>query len=127
MQSKVTSYPDLIREWERLLNAAKENAANLPSAEIYRTTMQKIFDQVKDAKLRQDSLQAERQAVTQEFDKLVLAGKDAAMRLRGAARIDLGPRSEQLVHFGVAPLRKRAARAAKTPVLTEPTVTSPKA
>jgi hypothetical protein len=70
---------------------------------------------VKDAKARQDALQAQRQAVKQELEKLVAQGKETS--IRGVARADLGPRSEQLVHFGVAPLRKRAARTAKAPIL----------
>jgi hypothetical protein len=78
---------------------------------------------VKEAKSRQDALQAQRQAVTQELEKLVAQGKETSIRLRGVARADLGPRSEQLVHFGVAPLRKRSARTVKAPVL--PTVAPP--
>jgi len=117
MQSKVSSYSDLIREWEKLLSAVLLNVLRLPSAEVFRVTLADILGRVKDAKSRQDALQAQRQAVTQELEGLVAQGKEASIRLRGVARADLGPRSEELVHFGVAPLRKRAARSAKAPVL----------
>ena len=122
MQSKVSSYSDLIREWEMLLNAVLLNALSLPSAEVFRAALEQTLALVKDAKARQDALQAQRQAVTQELDKLVTQGKETSIRLRGVARADLGPRSEQLVHFGVAPLRKRS-RTAKAPAL--PTDTPP--
>jgi len=126
MQSKVSSYSDLIRQWEKLLNASTENAPALPSATAYHATMQDLCDKVKEAKARQDALQAQRQAVTQSLDDLVSQGKDASIRLRGAARIDLGPRNEQLVHFGVAPLRKPAPRAAKTPAPPSAATVPPK-
>jgi len=125
MQKKVSSYADLIREWEKLLNAVKENGPALPSAEAHRVAMQALCDEVKEAKARQDALQAQRLAVTQGLDGLVKQGKDASIRLRGAARIDLGPRNEQLVHFGVAPLRKRAPRATKAPA-PQPATVPPK-
>jgi len=117
MQSKVSSYSDLIREWEMLLNAVLLNALSLPSAEVFRAALAQTLALVKDAKARQDALQAQRQGVTQELEKLVAEGKETSIRLRGVARADLGPRSEQLVHFGVAPLRKRTARTAKAPVV----------
>jgi hypothetical protein len=116
MQSKVSSYSDLIREWERLLSAVLLNALSLPSAEVFRVSLAEILPKVKDAKARQDALQADRQAVTQELEGLIAQGKEISIRLRGVARADLGPRNEQLVHFGVAPLRKRAPRTAKAPV-----------
>jgi hypothetical protein len=50
------------------------------------------------------------------FGPIAAGGIPAATwAVRGVVRADLGPRNEQLVHFGVAPLRKRAPRSAKPP------------
>jgi hypothetical protein len=45
--------------------------------------------------------------------KEVSVGQDMAMRLRAAAKLKLGLRSELLVRFGVAPLRQRKRRTTK--------------
>jgi hypothetical protein len=120
---KNNSYADMVRQWEKLLAAVQEKAESLPSVEIHRTAMELVFGEVKDVKARQDSLQAARQAATQELDALLTKAGEASMRLRGVVKADIGPKSEQLVHFGVAPLRKRSRRATavKPPEITPAT------
>jgi hypothetical protein len=121
MANKPSSYADLIRGQEKLLAAVKEHAPNLPSVEIHHTALQQLVDQLKDAKARQDSLRASGQAATQGLTDLVNQAKLAAIRLRSVVRADMGPKSEQLVQFDVAPLRKRGRRAAKPPAVPPPT------
>jgi outer membrane murein-binding lipoprotein Lpp len=106
----------MIRQWEKLLAAVQEHAPSLPSADIHRATMEQMVGQVKDVKARQDSLQAARQATTQELEALLTKTSEASIRLRGVVKADIGPKSEQLVHFGIAPLRKRSRRAAEIEV-----------
>jgi hypothetical protein len=112
MASK-NSYADMIRQWEKLLAAVQEHAPNLPSVDIHRTTMEQTVGRVKDVKARQDSLQAAGQVATQDLKDLLVKASEASIRLRGVVKADIGPKSEQLVHFGVAPLRKRSRRAAE--------------
>jgi len=118
-----SSYADFIRDVDKLLTGAAEVAALVPVAEPHRLALVDTFDKIKTAKARQDSLQASRQEVTQDLNTLLDKGKDEAIRLRGVLRAELGPRSERLVHFGVAPLRKRSRRT--KPPEEEPPVTTP--
>ena len=109
-----SSYAEVIKDWEALLAAALEHALNLPDAERHRIAFQEHVARTKEMKARQDSLTAARQETTQALRKLVLEGKDLAIRLRGVVKANLGPRSEGLVQFGIPPIRKRALRKTAT-------------
>ncbi|MEA2605017.1 MAG: hypothetical protein QOF89_6009 [Acidobacteriota bacterium] len=124
-----SSYADVIKDWEALLTAALEHAQSLPDAERTRIAFQDHVARTKEMKARQESLTAARQEATQSLRKLVKDGKDLAIRLRGAVKANLGPTSEGLVQFGIAPVRKRAARKTKSPEPETPTppVTKPAA
>lgn len=106
----IKSYADLIRDWVKLLAACRDNAAILGSIEPLRLALEDLFTRNQEAKSRQDALTAQRQAATQELEALKEEGREAARRLRGAVKSLLGSRSELLVHFNVAPLRKRGPR-----------------
>jgi hypothetical protein len=101
------SYADVMRDWELLLEAAQRSPEIQPGIETERLSMEKWLLDVRGMKARQDELIALRQQVTQELTTAVVKGKEAAIQLRAAVKAKLGPRSERLVHFKVAPLRKR--------------------
>jgi hypothetical protein len=66
---------------------------------------------------------AEKLPATQELRKLVTQGRELAIRLRGAVKANIGPKSEQLVEFNMKPIRKRPrkTKAGKPPEVTTPT------
>jgi hypothetical protein len=66
--------------------------------------------ETKALKAWQDSARANRQRATQELDKKLEDGREKAMRFRAAVKANLGPKNEQLVQFGMVPLRKRGPR-----------------
>lgn len=107
---EIKSYADLIRDWVKLLAACRDNAAILGSLEPLRLALEDLLGRNQEAKSRQDALTAQRQAATQELEALKEEGREAARRLRGAVKSLVGSRSELLVHFNVAPLRKRGPR-----------------
>ena len=115
-----SSYADFIRDLDKLLTAAAEFSSTVPAAEPHRLALLQTFDQIKGVKARQDSLQASRQETTQDLSTLLTKGREEAIRLRGILRSEVGPRSERLVHFGVAPLRKRARRTTTPPEVETP-------
>jgi hypothetical protein len=121
---EIKSYADLIRDWVKLLAACRDNAAILGSIEPLRLALEDLLTRNQEAKSRQDALTAQRQAATQELEALKEEGREAARRLRGAVKSLVGSRSELLVHFNVAPLRKRGPRKVfvKQPVPPAPTV-----
>jgi hypothetical protein len=108
--SNNSSYADIIRDWEKLLASVQGDAASLPTADPHRLALQQTLDQIKAQKTRQDTLQATRQETTQDLKNLIVQGREQVIRLRGVVRAEVGPKSERLVQFGVAPLRKRSRR-----------------
>ena len=109
-----TSYADVIKDWEGLLAAALEHALSLPETERARIAFQEHLAKIKEMKARQDSFTAARQETTQLLKKLVEEGRDLASRLRAMVKAGLGLKSERLVQFGIAPIRKRAPRKTDT-------------
>lgn len=114
MATIATSYADVIKDAEALLVAVHENAAILPDAERSRVAFEENLGKIKEMKARQQSLTAARQEATQELGKLLKQNTELSIRLRGAVKANLGPTSERLVQFGIAPLRKRP-RKSKNP------------
>jgi hypothetical protein len=127
MSHKDSSFSDFIVECDKLLDATEEHADVLPSAGPYRTSMQELVTQVKDVRTRQHSLVANRQAATQDLGALIKQCRVAITRLRSAVRADLGPHSELLVQFGVAPQRPRKRRPQPSDGAPEPPAPTPEA
>lgn len=112
---EINSYADIIRDWEQLLTSARENTETLPSIEIHRLALEQHLEATKATKARQDSHTASRQQATQDLRTMITLGRELAIRLRGAIRADVGPKSELLVQYGLVPLRRRTRRAAAAP------------
>lgn len=109
--ASASSYADLIRDWVGLLEAVERNPEVQPSVEAERQTLTQKLAAAQELKARQDELTALRQEVTQRLQEELGLGKEVAMRVRAMAKGRLGPKSERLVHFRVAPLRKRSRKA----------------
>ena len=128
----ITAYANLFRDWEGVSGACAQNATLLPKSEALRPELDAILAQAKDLKIQQENFAGNRQAMTQRLLELVKNGQEVARKLRNQIKVELGSKSEHLVQFGVAPLRKqvRKAAAVKKPapaVTTVPTTTKPAA
>jgi hypothetical protein len=108
MPNANSSYADIVRDWEKLLTSTKENASDLVEAERHRAALEEHLAATKVLKAKQDANRAEKQENTRELKAALVKGRELAIRLRGVVRANLGPRSELLTKFGVAPLRKRS-------------------
>src|SRR6185295_4336997 len=64
--------------------------------------------EIKNLKGRQQELTALRQESTQQLNAAFLRVRDATISYRSAVRAKFGPRTERLVHYKIAPLRKRS-------------------
>jgi len=102
------SYAKVVQDWKKVLAATEEHVLKMPEVGLERQELQQTLEVTEGVKARQDSHAASRQAATQELVELLAFGRDLAMRLRFAAKLGLGPRNEQLVQFGAAPLRSRS-------------------
>lgn len=103
----LNSYADIFRDWEMLLDASARSPEVQPGIEVERLVVEQVLSEVRALKARQDELTALRQQVTQQLKAAVVRGKEAAMQLRAVVKAKFGPRNERLVHFKVAPLRRR--------------------
>ena len=119
----MASHADTQTDWEGLITAALENAAKLPTAEPHRIAMEGVLGDFKTVKALQGTHRASKQKATQDLGDILTRGKELAIRLRGAIKADLGLKSEELVHYGILPVRPRARRAAAAvaPPTTPPT------
>ena len=111
------SYADMIRDWEKLLDACNQNAALLPGFEPFRDALAKLLADTKAQKSAQDNFAGSRQATTQEVKDTSKQGWKAARKLRAFVKAHLGADSEHLVQFNVQPIR---ARPRKTKVIEVP-------
>ena len=117
-KNTITAYAKLFRDWEGVSGACAQNAPLLPKSEALRPDLDAILAQVKDLKIQQENLQGNAQAMTQRLGELVATGRELARKLRNQVKVELGAKSEHLVQFGIAPIRKPAPRqtaAAKKP------------
>ncbi len=119
----------VFRSWEASLNACDAQAALLPNVEPLKTTLQGILTQARQVKAQQEESQAKVQSLTQELRELIKNGQEAARRLRGYAKSQLGTKNELLVQFGAAPIRHhvRSVKTASTGDGTPPPNPTPKA
>lgn len=113
-----SSLADTILECEQALAACAANADQLPSVERYRAPLEVATAELKTLNVRQQTLIADKQKVTQDQKEAVRLVKDLLIHLRAAVRSDIGPRSEKLVEWNVAPLRPRPRRAKPTEAAT---------
>jgi hypothetical protein len=122
----ITAYSDLFRDWEGVSGACVQNATLLPKSEAIRPELDAILVQAKDLKIQQENLMGYSQAMTQRLVELVATGREVARKLRNQIKVELGSKSEHLPQFGVAPIRKKARKAAAVkppaPSTTEPPV-----
>ena len=108
------AYGATTTDWEVILGAAEEHRAELPPELVNEVmSLKEILSTVKVLKHQQGSLTARRQATTQQLNAKIAEGKLVVEAIRHAAKYTIGRRSEKMVFFGVAPLRKPGPRKAK--------------
>ena len=90
-----------------LLEAAERSPDIRASVETELQALSQSYTKIRTLKARQEELSALRQEVTQQLQAALAEGKENAVIFRSLVRGKLGPRNERLVHYKVAPLRKR--------------------
>jgi hypothetical protein len=108
---KVNSHADVMADWEELLQAIQINPDLQPLIETERQFLAKLLTDAQGFKARQNELLGLRQEVTQQLGATVEKGKETVTAIRSVLRGKVGPKSERLAHFKIAPLRKRPRKA----------------
>lgn len=106
----VTAQADIAQDWKDLLDSMEKSPEVLPSVEPERKVLSQLLDQFQVLKARQNELTALRQETTQQLLEVILQGKDVAVQIRSVLRGKVGPWNERLVHYKIAPLRRRSRK-----------------
>jgi hypothetical protein len=121
--ASINSLADVLLDWEGLLAALLEHPALAEILGSERLALERDLAEVRALRARQEAQRAGAQELTQRIKGLVTHGKEVAITIRAVAKGKLGYRNEGLVHFKVAPVRKRPRKT----VAVEPTNGEPAA
>ena len=105
------SHADIITDAEQLTAATEVNQDMLPSVEKHRAPVVQTLAEIKALKTLQKTQIADKQKTTVDLRDAIRRLQEQTIFLRAAIRGDIGPRTEKLVEFGIAPMRKRGRRA----------------
>jgi hypothetical protein len=105
------SYSDVTTDAEQILTSTSANPGLQPIVEKHRPQIEENLEEIKDLKALQKTLTADKQKATQDLQAALKRLKERLIFLRAAIRGDIGPRTEKLVEYGIAPLRKRRGKA----------------
>jgi hypothetical protein len=117
-----SSLADFVADWDRLVKNVTSNAADLPDLTMYKAPLEQLLDKAQEGMARSKIHQGLKQEENKAVEKLMDAGKEAALKLRAAIKAHLGPRSERLIDYGMKPLRPRSksSKKAKKPAPENP-------
>lgn len=113
------SFAHVFTDIEKLLAAVDANAAQVPGLAEAKAGLEQSFAVLKDLSVRRDTLNADKQALSQELLVAMKEGRERRSELRSFLKFKLGIRNEKLVEFRVPPQRpgkgkpRKTARAAK--------------
>lgn len=105
--TKKSGYADLLRDGEKLLDACGANGDLLPGMDLARSPLARALEQVRELRDIQEGLLRARRRVTELLRETRGEALESARHLRRFVRSRVGPKSERLKDFGIAPLRSR--------------------
>jgi hypothetical protein len=108
MPPKSRSTPELLRDWEGLLEACKANGPSLPGLTEVLETLEDALIQMKTLESLREAAADTAQDTTKKLQQTRETGSESARRLRSFLKAHLGTRSEQLPQYGIA-LRARSS------------------
>ena len=103
--ASINSHADVIVDWKGLIEASELHPEVQQLVAAERQALTESLVEVERLKMRQRDLTAQRQEVTQLLNEAVARGKVIAIQIRSMVRGKIGPKSERIVFFRVAPLR----------------------
>jgi hypothetical protein len=104
-----TALADMLLEQDSLYSAIdRPEILTLPYMQELRDELDSMIKVTKALAHEQASLEARRQAVTQELRIAKTKSRDLMVRVRAAVRSHLGHRNEGLVRYRIRPIRRRS-------------------
>ncbi len=93
-------------DWGDLVDAARENQAKLPGTASLVCSLAGTRSQILTLSSRRDSLMAASQELTQQVNRAFAEAADVASRLRNTIKGVLGIHTEELLRYGIKPVRR---------------------
>lgn len=105
-----TNFAETVLDLEGLHAAIAQNLGLVPGVEKFQEPLAAAIESVRTLSTVRNTLIADKQKATQELKAAVASARNMAIDIRAIIRGEVGSRSEKLVEFGVAPLRRRTRK-----------------
>jgi hypothetical protein len=103
-------------DWEKLtLSIDEETATAAPQIQLIHEKLQKLLAEFQELAVEQKLLDSRKQAVTHRMNEILEEGRKAASALKVNLKHHFGNRNEQLLRFGIQPLRRKRRRGKSDP------------
>lgn len=112
LMSNMSSQADLLTEAERIASALSARLAEVPHLGSPRARLETMLLEARGLLAEQGALTARKQEVTQRLRETLVSMARLITFLRFGVKEHYGPRSEQIVEFGLQPFRGRKRRSA---------------
>jgi hypothetical protein len=123
--AKVSSFPDFMAYWDRLLKAVRNNQENLPDLSGLAGPLNALLNEARELEADKAEARSLLSKAAKRSRVLIPEGRAAAARLRDALKVHFGGHNEALVQFGIAPLRARRAPKPADPEPPSPPIPVP--
>ena len=105
--SEITSFPDFMADWDRLLKGVRNNQEILPDLSGLMGPLDVLLEEARDLDAAKAAARAQLSQAAKRTRAVIPEGRAAASRLRFALKAHFGGHNEILLEFGIAPLRAR--------------------
>lgn len=106
-----TNFANTVLDLEQLRESIVKNLPQMPGVEKFLAPLDAALAKIRTLNTTRNTLIADKQKVTQDLKAAVTEAQNLAIDARAVIRGEVGSRSEKLVEFGVAPLRRRSRKA----------------
>ncbi len=121
----ITSFPDFMADWDRLLKSVRNNQDILPDLSGLTGPLDALLDESREVEADKAAARAHLRQGAKRTRTLIPEGRAAASRLRAALKAHFGGHNETLGQFGITPLRSRRVPQPADPAPPSPTVPVP--
>lgn len=103
----ITSFPDFMADWDRLLKGIRNNQEILPDLSGLMGPLDVFLEEARDLDAAKAAARAQLSRAAKRTRAMIPEGRAAASRLRNALKAHFGGHDEILLQFGITPLRAR--------------------
>jgi hypothetical protein len=123
--SEITSFPDFMANWDRLITAVRNNEQSLPDLSGLLGPLENLLDEARALNAAKAAARAQLRQGSKRTRILIPEGRAAASRLRAALVAHYGNHNEALGEYGVTPVRTRRVPQQADPPPPSPQVPVP--